>query len=350
MTNKEKFLVWSIILAVFGFFLYEVSDILFPFITSVAFAYFLDPIVDRLEKKSVSRTMATGVIISIFYLVIILIFLILVPMIYDQIISFASKIPQYKLLVEEKTIPYVAIQIEKIDPSLVAKSKKMIADFSGNIFKYLINVLDNIWHSGVAIVNILSLVFLTPIITFYLLRDFGLMVDGLENYLPMKYKDDINLILSRIDKTLSNYIRGQTNVCLIMCVYYILSLSLLGLDFSLFIGIATGVLIFIPYIGLISGFFMAFLAGIFQFDGYSKLIILGVIFIIGQVVESNMISPKLVGDRIGLHPVWMIFAMMAGGALFGLFGVIFAIPMAAIIGVLVRFILDKYTSSSLYRQ
>jgi predicted PurR-regulated permease PerM len=348
MSFKAQSLLWSMIITIIAGFLYLTSDILFPFFVALLIAYFFDPLVTKLECK-IPRSAATLAIIALFYLLLIIILIIILPRFYQQIIAFTGKIPQYKILLETKALPYIANKLEQLDPQIVEPTKKAFAGFSGNFTHYIVRFLTNIWQSGMALVNILSLAFLTPIITFYLLRDFKLIQSRLSKLLPVKVHDEIIGQLKIIDNTISGYVRGQTNVCLIMAIYYALSLSFIGLDSGLFIGIATGFLTVIPYIGLMVGFIVALITGIFQFGELHNLFILLAIFLVGQVIESNFISPKLVGDRIGLHPAWMIFAMMAGATLFGFYGVLLATPVAAIINIIVKYCMVKYLESGLYQ-
>ena len=199
--------------------------------------------------------------------------------------------------------------------------------------------------------NLLSLLFITPIVTFYVLRDWDIMMEKISSWLPQKHRSVILEQFRLIDITLAGYIRGQTNVCLLLGTFYAIGLMLVGLDFGFVIGFMTGILSFIPYVGLLVGMSVGLCVAFVQFgglEGIGSIGIVAAIFVVGQVIEGNFVSPKLVGDKVGLHPLWIMFGMLAGAALFGFVGVLISVPMTAVIGVLMRFMLSKYLNSSLY--
>ena len=203
--------------------------------------------------------------------------------------------------------------------------------------------------SGVAFINIISLILITPIVAFYLLRDWDKVVAHIDALLPRKRAETIRQQLVIIDNTLAGFVRGQLNVCILLGIYYAIFLTILGLNFGFVIGLATGFLVIFPYVGLLVGMAAGITVAFFQFGEMSQVLMVLGVFISGQVIEGNFVTPKLVGDKVGLHPVWIIFAMLAGGALFGFVGVLLAVPMAAVIGVLIRFGLGEYQKSSYFQ-
>ncbi|PIR37132.1 MAG: AI-2E family transporter [Alphaproteobacteria bacterium CG11_big_fil_rev_8_21_14_0_20_39_49] len=349
MTTRDKLLFWVIGFSLLGGFLYMVSGILLPFVVAMIAAYFLDPAADKLEKFGLSRSIATLIITGIFFVTVILMAMLLAPILYDQLLSMFRKIPEYITLANEKFLPRFSSILEQIDPDAINKAKESVSEISAYAFRFVTKVMGNIWNSGLAVVNILSLLFVTPIVTFYMLRDWDRLLEKVKGWLPADNKKVILEQAREIDKTLSGYIRGQTNVCIILGAFYGIALSLVGLEFGFAIGLATGILSFIPYVGLLFGFVVGMVIAILQFGNIIDVGIVASIFIIGQIVEGNFITPKLVGDKVGLHPVWIIFGMMAGASMFGFLGILLAIPVTAVIGVLVRFSLAQYLKSSFYK-
>ena len=190
---------------------------------------------------------------------------------------------------------------------------------------------------------------ITPIVTFYLLRDWDLLVARIDGWLPRRHVDVIREQMRLIDRSLSGFVRGQLMVCLMLGVFYAIGLTVVGLDFGLVIGLATGLVSFVPYFGMLAGFVVGIGVAVAQFGSWVPVALVAAVFVIGQFVEGNFVTPRVVGNRIGLHPVWLIFALLAGGALFGFTGLLLAVPVAAVLGVLVRFSLERYLAGAAYR-
>ncbi len=331
-------------------FIFAIKSILLPFVVALIAAYFLDPAADRLEDIGFSRTWATVTITGLFFLLAVCLILLLGPLIYDQLRTLVAKLPEYTHFITHELLPSLSDTLNAVDPDALNNAKEAISKGSGEVVGFFGRFLQNLWDSGVAIINILSLIFITPVVTFYILRDWDRLVAKANGLLPPKHAFTIREQAKEIDRTLAGYIRGQTYVCLLLGLFYSFGLSVAGLEFGLAIGMITGILSFIPYVGMLFGFLTGMLMAYFQFDGeLMRLSIIAGIFILGQVVESNIVAPKLVGDKVGLHPVWLIFGMLAGGSLFGFTGILLAIPVTAIIGVLVRFGVSRYIESDLYQ-
>lgn len=347
---KGTHLFWTAGFILLCVFLALISNILFPFVVSLILAYFLDPAADKLERFGFSRIHATLFIIGVFFLICTLITFLLVPLLYDQFLLFTDKFPIYIQSIKERFLPSILRFAEYVSPDVAERIQEALKNVSGSIFQYTGQFLANILKSGLAILNILSLIFITPLITFYVLRDWDVMVGKIDTWLPRKYAATIREQMQEIDLVLSGYIRGQTNVCLLMGLFYGIGLSFVRLDFGLFIGFATGIFTFIPYIGFMFGLIAGLIVAFFQFGLSIEFGVVIGVFMAGQILESNFITPKLVGERIGLHPAWVVFGLLAGAALFGFLGVLLALPMIAIIGVLSRFSLQCYLKSPLYQE
>ncbi len=337
MQNRDKFILWGIGLIMMAMFIYAIKGILLPFIVAFIAAYFLNPAVDCLHKKGGgSRSFAVISITILFFVILISLILFLSPILYRQMLELLHAIPQYTMYLNQKIMPSFNIIINKLGPDTIENARNSIGSVSGYIFKFFSVMIGNIWNSGLALVNILSLLFLTPIVTFYILRDWNIIINRIMKLFPVKHSNVIKVLFKEIDKALSGYIRGQTQVCLIMVAFYAIGLTIAGLEYGLFIGLATGILLFIPYVGMLFGCVVGLVVAFFQFGDIFHISIIAAVFAVGQVIEGVFITPNLVGNKIGLHPVWIMFSLLAGGALLGFLGVLIAVPCAAVIAVLIR--------------
>lgn len=335
-------------LIVFLILVYLLRTVLLPFVAGMGVAYFLDPVCDRLEKWGVSRILATTIVTLAFALVIILGFLIIVPVLIEQLTNFLRDLPSLVERAHQRLLPlYLQFQM-RFDLPALDDLGAMLSNRLGGILGFTGDALQGVLSGGAAVANLLSLLFITPVVTFYLLRDWDILVARIDTLLPRDHADTIRTQMLAIDTTLAGFIRGQASVCLVLGVYYAAGLMLVGLPFGLVIGMTAGLLTFIPYVGSLSGFVISMAVALASFDGWEGPAIVAAIFITGQVMEGNFLTPKLVGDRVGLHPVWIIFALLAGGALFGFVGLLLAVPVASAIGVLVRFGIGRYLGSPLY--
>lgn len=335
-------------LIIFLILIYLLRAVLLPFVAGMGVAYFLDPICDRLEKWGCSRVLATTIVTVAFAIIIILGFLIVVPVLIDQLTGFLRDLPALVERVQQRLQPiYMQFQLRFKLPAL-DELGTLLSGRLGGMLGFTGDALQGVLSGGVALANLLSLLFITPVVTFYLLRDWDILVARLDTLLPRDHADTIRAQMLLIDTTLAGFIRGQASVCLVLGIFYAMGLMLVGLPFGLVIGIVAGLLTFIPYVGSLFGFIISIAVALASFDGWEGTAIVAAIFITGQLLEGNFLTPKLVGDRVGLHPVWIIFALLAGGALFGFVGLLLAVPAAAAIGVLVRFGLGRYLGSSLY--
>jgi predicted PurR-regulated permease PerM len=346
MRAKDKVILTIAILLIFFWLIYLVRAVLTPFILSLIIAYFLDPLVDRLCLKwKLSRSFATALIVGVFLIFIVTICALLLPIIYDQFFSLLGALPTYLQTISSELYPQVAETLNKAGFSFEKNFSNLVANekITTKFVELSQNILHNIFTSSVFLINILSLIFIMPILVFYLLRDWDIMVAKIGNYLPKSAASSVKRISIDIDKTLSGYVRGQFNVCLILGIIYSSGLSFTGLDFGFLIGFLTGIFSFVPYIGMLAGIAVAIVVALFQwgFDG-SHIGAIALVFIFGQLVESNFLTPKLIGQKVGLHPVWLIFGLFVFGILFGFIGVIVAVPLTAICGVIIKHFILEY--------
>jgi predicted PurR-regulated permease PerM len=349
MTAREQLRWWAIGLVVAGLVVYLLRDMLLPFVAGAAVAYFLDPLADQLQRRGkMSRTLAVTLITLGFVLLVVAAVLLIVPAVYRQFVTFAQHLPQYSDKAGELLGPYVSDVMEHLPEIDFAQVKEALG-FAGNMAAAGAAFVGKLFAGGMVVLDILSLMFITPIVTFYLLRDWDTIVARIDEFLPRQQAPVIRRLAREVDDVLAAFIRGQVMVCIVMAIYYATVLSLIGLDFGLLVGAVSGLITFIPFIGAIVAFVLSMGIGLVQFlpKWWPLVGILGM-YVFAQVIEGNVLTPKLVGDKVGLHPVWVIFAMLAGASLFGFVGVLLALPVAAAAGVLVRFALERYRESKLY--
>lgn len=349
MTPGRQLRFWLLGFVLFLVVVYLLRGILLPFVAGMAVAYFLDPVCDRLERLGMSRTWATTVVTIAFALVVIALLLILVPPLQSQIIDFAERLPAMIARLREIALPIVRELEQRLRLDGMGQVRDALSGQAGTILAWIGGAVAGVVTSGIAIANLLSLVFITPVVAFYLLRDWDRIVEHVDSWLPRAHAEVIREQCRRIDDTLAGWVRGQATVCLLLATYYGIGLTLVGLDFGLVVGLMSGLLSFIPFVGSITGFVASLGIALAQYNEWQPVLIVLAIFISGQMIEGNLLTPKLVGDRVQLHPVWVIFALLAGGALFGFVGVLLALPVAAVIGVLARFALARYLESRYYR-
>jgi predicted PurR-regulated permease PerM len=348
MTRQRQLRFWLITLLVIISALYVLRDMLLPFVAGMAIAYFLDPVADRLEQFGAPRWLAATCVLLFFVLILVLAVLLLVPLIQSQITQLVETLPLIVNWVSNVGIPTVERKLTELSVENVERLKNAVNSFAGDAVGWLGTVLRGIVTGGFALFDVLTLLFITPIVAFYLLRDWDLMIGTVHGWLPRQHVGTILNQVNEIDDTLAGFVRGQATVCLILGLFYGVTLSVFGLNFGLVIGSIAGMLSFIPYVGSLVGFFASVGVALVQYETWTPVLIIIGIFLVGQAVEGNFLTPKLVGGKVGLHPVWVMFALLAGGSLFGFLGVLLAVPVAAIIGVLTRFALQQYIASPYY--
>ena len=345
---RRQLTFWLAALVAFVLLLWLLSEILLPFVAGLAIAYLLTPMTDRIERMGVNRLAAALLLISVMVLAFILIILLVAPILGGQLGSFIDNIPGYvsklRTLVSDPSRPW----LQKLLGAGISGDKGL-SDLVTQGVGWITAFLKSLWSGGRALVSLFSLIVVTPVVAFYLIYDWHRMIDTVDAWVPVNQRDTVRQLAREIDAAIAGFVRGQTAVCLILGSFYAVTLTLSGLNFGLLIGLISGLITFIPYVGSMTGLVLSLGVAVAQFwpEYYSILIVLG-IFLIGQFLEGNVLSPKLVGESVGLHPVWLIFALLAFGYLFGFVGLLVAVPLAATIGVLARFALRRYLESSLY--
>lgn len=336
---------WSIAIAIFALALWYLGDVIMPFILGGAIAYFLDPVADRLENMGLSRVLST-VIISVFaILVFIIAFLLVVPTLVSQAVALADAAPDLFAKLQNfltDRFPSLMDANSTLRQSLDGLGQK-IQERGGELIGTLLS-------SAMGVINVVILLVVTPVVAFYLLLDWDRMIEQIDKLLPLDHRNEVREIAADINRTLASFIRGQGSVCIVLGTYYAVALMLVGLQFGLVVGFIAGLITFIPYVGALVGGALAIGLGLFQFWGeWWSLGAVAVIFMLGQFFEGNILTPKLVGSSVGLHPVWLMFALAVFGSLFGFVGMLVAVPVAASLGVVTRFFIAKYQTGRLYQ-
>ncbi|MGR3342242.1 MAG: AI-2E family transporter [Paracoccaceae bacterium] len=336
---------WGIAAAAFFLVLWLLGDVLLPFVLGGAIAYCLDPLADRLEAIGLNGVLATVTITLLAAAIFVLAALLVVPTLVQQTADLVDVAPQ---LVQD----FRTVLTERFPSLLDSDSRlyKSLVSFGETLQARGGTLLNSLLSSAASLVSVIILLVLVPVVTFYLLLDWDRMVAQIDRHLPRDHAPAIRELARDIDRTLAAFIRGQGTVCLILGTYYAIALMLVGLQFGLVVGFVAGLISFIPYVGALVGGALAFGLALFQFWGeWVWLGAVAAIFFAGQFFEGNILTPKLVGGSIGLHPVWLIFSLSAFGTLFGFVGLLIAVPVAAAIGVVIRFALGRYSDSILYQ-
>jgi predicted PurR-regulated permease PerM len=322
--------------------------ILLPFLVGMAIAYLLDPAADWLQRLGLGRTVATLVITASFTIVLLVTLILVLPPLAAQAAELARALPGYLEQLRANIVPWVSSLLARTELTGQVSTGGLMERLSGRAMEFLGTALSGVLQSGLAFLNLVSLIFVTPVVAFYLLRDWDRMVAKLRAMVPPDDLPTADRLAREMDQALAGAIRGQGLVCLFLAAFYSLGLWLVGLQYGLIIGLLTGLFSFIPYIGMAVGFCVGMVVAAFQFNDLWMIALVAAVFGLGQFIEGNLVTPRLVGARIRVHPVWLIFAVLSGAVLFGLLGAFLAVPVAAILGVLIRFATERYRASSLY--
>lgn len=325
------------------------ASVLAPFVAAAGIAYVLDPPTTKLTRLGIPRGFAALLMIIVLLAGVLLFVLLLYPLILQQIGLLIGRIPQYVQLLQRWASEVISDLQQNFGSDVVNdKLRDLVSSQAGSMLSVIASSLTSLSSAGFAIFNVLTLAVVTPVVGFYLLRDWQKVIAMVDSWLPHRYADVIRAQAREVDRILSAWVRGQALCCLLLALYYALALTVAGLDLGLIVGIAAGMLSFIPYVGSITGGVTALGLAMAQFPAWRGVIVIGVVLILGQTLEGYVIYPRFLGDRVELPAVWVIFALFAGGAAFGFLGVMLAVPVAATIGVLCRFWLRRYLNSPLY--
>lgn len=335
-------------IVVFAFLFYFLSPILTPFLIAALLAYLTDPLVNRLVTAKIPRTIAVIIVFAILSLLILFLLFLVIPILEHQIITLVSKIPIILTWVQNDALPWLSkrLGIEEVIDFPVIKS--FISKHWQQAGGIATAVLTTITHSGHRLFVFLINLLLIPVVTFYLLRDWPKVMSGLQRLIPLGVRATVVSLATECDEALGAFFRGQLLVMLSLGIYYTFALWVSGLEIALLMGILIGLISIVPYLGFLVGITVALIAQLIQYNDVWHLVYILIAFTIGHIIENYILYPLLVGDRIGLHPVAVIFAILAGGELFGFIGILFALPAAAIIIVLLRFIIGRYLQTNWY--
>jgi predicted PurR-regulated permease PerM len=341
---KDQMKYWGITTAIFMIVLWYLGDVILPFILGGAIAYFLDPVADKLERLGCSRVVATTIITLVALVIFVLMVLLVVPTLINQAIAlFDIAPPLFRDL--------QAFLSERF-PDLMDEGSTLRQSLTGigeTIQSKGGELLSTVLSSASSIINIVVLFLIVPVVAFYLLLDWDNMTARLDTLLPRDHAPTVRILAKQVDQTLAAFIRGMGTVCLVLGTYYAIALMLVGLQFGLVVGFIAGLITFIPYVGALIGGALAIGLGLFQFWGdWVSLGLVAGIFVVGQVLEGNVLTPKLVGNSVGLHPVWLLLSLSVFGSVFGFVGLLVGVPVAAALGVIIRFLVSQYMGSRLY--
>ena len=325
------------------------ASVLLPFVAAAGVAYFLDPLASRLQRAGIRRGIGAGLLIVALLAFGLLFALLLYPLIIAQLGILIARVPTYVGLIRDLSNEAIASLQERLGPEYVNdKLRDLVSSQAGSMLGFVTSALRQLVGGGFALFNVLTLLVVTPIVAFYLLRDWPGVVARVDGWLPRRYEGVLRAQAREVDRILSAWLRGQAMCCVALALYYAVALSAVGLDLGLIVGLSSGLLSFIPYVGTVTGFITSLALASAQFQSWLGVGLVAGVFVLGQALEGYVIYPRFLGDRVELHAVWVIFALFAGGAAFGFVGVLLAVPAAATIGVLCRFWLRRYLESPLY--
>ncbi len=342
-----RFWVGALVVTILGLWMF--SGILLPFVAGIVLAYFLNPVASRLARIGIGRVPSSLVIVSIMILVVVIFFLVVLPLLSAQLFEFIQRLPtlvaRLQGLFTEENREWLSHILGQNLPDV----QRSITDLMSQSVTYLLGLLSSVWSGGQALVSMFALMIITPVVAFYILCDWDDMIAFVDRLVPLPQRAVVRQLAKEMDRSVAGFIRGQALVCLLLGTIYAVALSMVGLNFGLLIGILAGAISFIPYVGTLTGLVLSMAVAIVQFfPDWSMIGTVFAIFIAGQAIEGYLLYPKLVGDSIGVHPVWLMFALFAFGYLFGFVGLLLAVPLTAVVGVLVRFAIARYMQSSLY--
>lgn len=350
MGLRNQVLIWVGLFTAAILLLWVFRPILLPFVVGLTLAYLLNPAVNWLQKLGLGRSWSSMLVLSLVLVLLGGMLLALVPLVAAQIGGLIAGLPGYVSDLQALLRQWAPQFTEWLGPQRTAQLENSLADLLGRGVEFAGIVTATLAQSGLTVINTIAVLFITPVVAFYLLVDWEGMVKKVDDLLPRRYRGEIRGILVDIDRAMAGVIRGQGSVILVLCAYYATSLTLAGLNYGLAIGLIGGLLSFIPYVGFLVGFALSMTVALVQFwpEQWVFVLVILAIYAVGQFLEGNILYPKLVGQSININPVWLMFALFAFGLLFGFVGLLLAVPLAAITGVLTRYALTKYQQSSLY--
>jgi predicted PurR-regulated permease PerM len=342
---RQQITLWGIAFVAFLLLMWLMGQVLLPFLVGGAIAYFMDPVADRLQRLGLSRTAATSVISIVALLVVVLLVLAIIPTLVSQLSALVNSAPE----IFQKLQAFLLARFPELADS-TSTMRQTLADIGAAIQSRGGELAAGLVNSALGVVSIVVFILVVPVVAFYLLLDWDNMVQRIDGLLPRDHAETVRRLAREIDAVLAGFVRGQVSVCLLLGAYYSVALMAAGLQFGLVVGAIAGTITFIPYVGALVGGLLAIGLALFQFWGdWVSIGVVAGIFAAGQFIEGNILTPKLVGKSVGLHPVWLLLALSAFGTAFGFVGMLVAVPVAAMMGVLMRFGIAQYQSSLLYQ-
>jgi predicted PurR-regulated permease PerM len=342
---------WLILVLVLGGVLYLLGPVLTPFVVAALFAYLTDPLVDRLERRGLGRGFAVALVFLVGSIVVVTVLLVLVPFIERQIGHFLAQLPVWVDWFQNRATPWLearfGISLEILDTRRLIDALQANWKEAGG---FAATVLGGVSKSGMAVIGWVVNLVMIPVVAFYLLRDWDVLVERIHALVPRSIEPVVSRLARESDVVLGAFLRGQLSVMVALGVFYGVGLWFAGIGVGPLIGMVAGLISFVPYLGAITGVIMAIIAALVQYQDWFHVLLVLAVFGIGQLIEGYVLVPKLVGDKIGLHPVAVIFAVLAGGELFGFLGVLLALPVASVVMVVLRYLYERYTDSDFYRK
>lgn len=349
LTLRNQVLIWVGFLVLSVLILYTFRGIMLPFIVGLALAYVLNPVVGLVQRTHLNRGWSTAGVLLFVLAIIVGLMVLVVPLVTQQVIGLLFRLPGYISQLRDLANKWVPALNEWLGPERAAQLEQSLTDMLNNLPAITATVTAYIAQSGLTVISGLGIIIITPVVAFYLLLDWEGMGQGIERLLPLDHKLEVRKILDDIDRSMAGVIRGQGSVVLVLCFYYATALSMTGISFGLAIGLITGLISFIPFVGFLTGFTLSMVIATVQFwPNWPFVLIVFVVFLVGQFLEGNVLYPKLVGSSIGINPVWLMFSLFAFASLFGFVGLLLAVPLSAIAAVLTRYGVLKYKQSQLY--
>ena len=348
MTARSHALFWSLAFAGFLLFVYVFKSVLMPFVLGFAIAYFLNPLVGALGKVKIGRGPAALLILAVFFAVVGALLAVLTPLLYKQTVQLAEDMPRYLDALVTFIEPYAHQTLTLLGQENGADVKTFLSGHLGSAAQVGKQLLQGVAAGGQAVFDTISVIVFTPIVAYFMMKEWVHITSWAEDLLPQDNKKTIKNLLKQIDQKISGFVRGQISVAVLLGLIYAIALTLLGLKYGFLIGIMSGLLSIIPMVGSTVGLIIGIAVAWFQAGEWTFVAFVAAVFLIGQIIEGNILSPKIVGDSVGLHPLWIFFALLAGGSLFGILGMLLAVPVAAVAGVLLAFAITQYKASPYY--
>ena len=345
-TTQARFLGWLAIAVAIGVLVYLLGPILTPFVAAAMLAYIFKPLANRMEKR-MPRTLAVCIALALMTAIVLVLLVVLLPLVTKQVKTLITQFPQYADAIKLRLAPLV---LEHFGVELdVAFIKDWLTSHSKEVQEFAVSLLPSLKSGGLALLGLIGNLVLTPLVLFYFMRDWDAMVARISELVPRRVSGSVSGVLKEVDAVLGEFLRGQLLVMLLMGIFYTVALWAVGLNYALSVGVLAGCMTFVPYLGVITGVLLATFTALLQFGDMTHLVWIWVVFVVGNVLEGSVFVPWLVGERIGLHPVAVIFALLAFGQLFGFTGILLALPASAALLVWLRHVRGKYLGSGMYR-